>query len=120
MAKLNLNDVIAHDDFIIALCTFLDEFKRSDNRYDMISTPPNGATTCAKNLCMLAGTAHKLANDFGLNIPSWVNDPKYRMPYPVYAFDTQDKAFQEFLISDTPYEFASKNMFVGANAIERV
>ena len=29
MADINLNDVIQHNEFIFALCMFLDEFKRS-------------------------------------------------------------------------------------------
>ena len=120
MAKINLNDVIQHDDFTFALCTFLDEFKRSTNKYEMIESPPHTKGADMKNLCMLAGTAHKLANDYGISIPDWVHDSTFKMPYPIYAFDTKDKEYQDFLLADTPHEFASKNMYVGSNAIDRV
>ena len=120
MAKINLNDVIQHDDFIFALCTFLDEFKRSADKQEMIASPPKAKGADIANLCMLAGTAHKLANDYGIPIPDWVHNPNFKMPYPFYAFGTKNKEYQEFLLADTPHEFSSKNMYVGANAIDRV
>ena len=120
MAKITLADVVQHDDFIFALCSFVDEFKRTADKYEMIAFPPPAAGVELENLCMLAGTAHKLANDFGIPTPEWVSDPKYIMPHPVFAFGTQNEEYQQFLLGDTPYEFSSKNMYVGSNAIERV
>jgi hypothetical protein len=86
----------------------------------MIESPPQTENSDMVKLCMLAGTAHKLANEYGMAVPDWVHDPSFRMPYPVFAFDTMNKEYQEFLLKDTPYEFSSKNMYVGSNAIERV
>ena len=120
MVKINLNDVIQHEDITFALCTFLDEFKRSTNKHEMIASPPQAEGADMKNLCMLAGTAHKLANDHGISIPDWVHDLSSKMPYPIYVFDTKNKEYQEFLLTDTPHEFSSKNMYVGSNAIDRV
>ena len=120
MELINLTDVIKHDNFIFALCTFIDEFKRSPYKHEMIKYPPQKENADMTNLCMLAGTAHKLANDNEIAVPDWVYDPVFKMPYPVFAFNTKNKEYQDFLLKDTPYEFASKNLFVGSNAIERV
>ena len=120
MELMNLTDVITHDDFIFALCTFIDEFKRNPNRYEMIKRPPQNENADTANLCMLAGTVHKLANEYGIGVPDWVYNPLFKMPYPVFAFNTKNKEYQDFLIKDTPYEFSSKNMYVGSDAIERV
>jgi len=120
MGKINLTDVITHKDFIFALCTFIDEFKRNTNRCEMIKDPPQAENADIANMCMLAGAVHKLANEYSLEVPDWVNDPSFIMPYPVFAFNTKNKEYQKFLLNDTPYEFSSKNMYVGSNAIERV
>jgi hypothetical protein len=42
------------------------------------------------------------------------------MPYPAYAFGTTNQEYQDYLINETPYEFASRNIYYGANVIERV
>ena len=121
MASYTLTDVIQHNDFTFALCTFIDEFKRTQDKAQMIETPPSGAEdNNMLNMCLLAGAAHKLAVEYGLNIPEWVYDTSYVMPSPYFAYDTQNKEYQAFLLEDTPYEFASKNLYIGANAMERV
>lgn len=117
---LSLTNVAQYNDFIFALCSFLDEFKRSDNKYEMIEHPPLEDGADRVNLCILAATAHKLANDHQIPVPKWVYGAQYRMPHPIFAFNTTNREYQEFLIEDTPYEFASKNIYHGANAIERV
>ena len=117
---MTLTDVVNHNDFIFALCTFLDEFKRSKDREKMIIHPPSNNNAEKEKICTLAGVAHKLASDYGLDVPDWVHDPIYKMPYPVFAFYTENREYQLFLLQHTPYEFASKNIFCGVNAIERV
>ncbi|MCL2405427.1 MAG: hypothetical protein FWC92_07770 [Defluviitaleaceae bacterium] len=120
MPKYNLSDVIQHDDFTFALCTFIDEFKRSQNKAQMIESPPNAECDSILNLCLLAGLAHKLAVEHGLRIPEWVYDSSYKMPSPYFAYNTQNEEYQAFLLEDTPHEFASRNLFIGANAMGRV
>ena len=117
---MNLTSVITHQNFIFALCTFIDEFKRNDNKIDMIKAPPQVSGADKVQLCILAAVAHKLANEYNVSVPEWVYNSQYKMPYPVFAFETKNKEYQEYLLNDTPYEFASKNIFYGANAIERV
>jgi len=119
MSQYSLSDVIQHDNFTFALCTFLDEFMRSQQKAKMIESPPSVDCDSLLNLCVLAGAAHKLAVEHGLDVPNWVHDSEYKMPSPYFAFDTQNEEYQAFLLEDTPYEFASKNLFIGANAIER-
>ena len=117
---MDLSDIVNYDDFTFALCAFLDEFKRSNSKYDMIKLPPESDSASKENICILAAACHKLANDNKIDVPEWVHDEKYKMPHPVFAFNTKNKEYQEFLLKDTPSEFASKNIFHGSNAIDRV
>ena len=120
---MTLTNVINHDDFIFALCTFLDSFKFSDDKEKMIKSPPeidNTKQIKEENICLLAAAVHKLALEHDIEVPDWVHDSKYTMPSPYFAYDTQNKEYQEFLIKDTPYVFASRNLYVGSNALERV
>jgi len=118
--KIDFSYILSHKDFTLALCSFLDEFKRATNKYAMIESPPPSDGINRENLSLLAAVAHKLANDFDVDVPNWVHDPFYIMPYPVFAFNTQNKEYQEFLREDAPPEFASKNIFHSSSAIERV
>ena len=86
-------------DFISVLCTFLDEFYRTENNQKslLISDEPEIKELDKKQYCNLAATVHKLANDFNLPVPAWVMKEKYFMPYPVYAFNVEDKEGQDLL-----------------------
>ena len=117
---VDLDYVITHDNFTFALCNFLDEFKRNNKKIEMIENPPKSDGANRKNLCILAAVAHKLANDYKLNVPEWVHLPLYRMPYPVFSYDTTNEEFRKFLIDVSPPEFAEKNIYYGPNAIDRV
>ena len=119
-STINFNYILNHKDFTLALCSFLDEFKRSTDRYTMIEYPPPSEGVNRETLCLLAAVTHKLANDFGVAVPDWVHEPFYVMPYPVFAHNTQNKEYQDFLIQDAPPEFASKNIFHSSRAIGRV
>lgn len=87
--RLKLTDVINSGDFAIAFGTFLDGFKQSENKYELIENPPQAENADEVNLCVLAATSHKLANDYGLPVPKWVHDPFYVMSYPVFSHDTK-------------------------------
>jgi len=120
LTHIDLNYVITQKDFTFALCEFVDEFKRSNNKYEMIKYPPTAKSETKENICILAAVVHKLANDYNLSVPEWVNAPLYKMPYPIFAHNTINIEYQEFLIKDSPAEFADKNIFYGSRAIERV
>ena len=117
---MKIADVLQQNDFILALCSFLDDFKRSGGKYSMICDEPDIKAADRINLCVLAAVAHKLSNEYGLKIPEWASKDMYVMPYPVYSFDTKNTEYQKFLFETSPEEFACRNIYYGANAIERV
>jgi len=117
---MKIADVLQYDDFIFALCSFLDSFKLSDDKYEMICDEPEAYETDRASLCILAAVAHKLSNDYSLDMPEWIDKELYIMPYPIYSFDTKNREYQQYLIETSPDEFACRNIYFGANAIERV
>ena len=118
--RMKLTDVVRDDDFLFAASTFLDDFKKAENRYDLVKDEPSGGMIDDVNRCLLAAITHRLCNEYGLTPPPWANNPNYVLPYPVYAHDTTDEDFQRYLIETTPPEFSSRNIFYGANVISRV
>ena len=119
-SRMKLTDVVNHHDFMFAVSTFLDDFKKCDDKHSLIKDEPVSKRTDQASLCFLAAIVHKLSNDHGLTVPSWANDPMYIMPHPVYAHGTINKDYQRYLMETTPNEFALRNIFYGANVIERV
>ena len=109
-------------DYIFAVCTFLDEFyETEDNKKNMLLIDePIGGILDQKKYCNLAAAAHKLANDYKLKIPAWTMQKKYTMPFPVYAFNADDKNDQDFLKITTPDEYKIRNLYLGANVLKRV
>jgi len=120
LQRTKLADVAKHHDFMFAVSTFLDDFKKCDDKYSLIKDEPVNGRLGKVNLCLLAAIVHKLSNEHGLPTPSWANDPGYVMPHPVYAHGTVNKDYQRYLTETTPSEFAARNIFFGANVIERV
>jgi len=118
-AIIGFDYISTHNDFTLALCSFLDEFRRAVDKYKMIEVPPPIEGLGKEQRCLLAAVSHKLANDNAIDVPAWVHEPDYRMPYPVFAFNTKNKEYQDILLRNTPFEFASKNIYHGANAIDR-
>ena len=110
------------NDFIFAFCTFLDEFYAADGeeKIVMLINEPSKGNLNKTQYCMLACAAHKLSNDYKLNIPQWAMKKKYTMPYPIYAFDTKNIEYQEFLRNTSPMEYSSRNVFYGGNVLQRV
>jgi hypothetical protein len=120
---ITLTDVINDDEFKIAVGTWLDNFKTSKFKSEMIAFPPQPCIESEKlqlNLCVLAAAAHKLANDNDIDVPEWVFEPVYFMPFPVFANNTKNPEYQEFLKKDAPHEFASRNIFCSGNILKRV
>jgi hypothetical protein len=110
------------NDFIFAFCTFLDEFYAADGKEKALSLSdePKKSKLNQKQYCTLAAAAHKLANDYGLTVPAWVMQDKFKMPRPVYAFNTSKPEHQEFLRTVTPEEYKMRNLFSGDNVLKRV
>jgi hypothetical protein len=117
---LKLADIPNKRDFELALGNFLDNFRLCGNeekRALICDEPQNGDH---RTRCILAATAHKLANDNALEAPKWALDPKYKMRSPNYAFDTKIAAYRKWLRETAPPEFASRNLFCGENVLSRV
>jgi len=99
---------------------FLDDFQNEEqDKYGMIKDEPQGKEGMERFSCILAATAHKLANDNDLPVPQWVYNKKYVMPYPVYAFDTDIIEFMNHLEKATPVEFKQRNLMLGDNILSR-
>ena len=107
-------------DFTLVFCTFLDDFKQSKNKSELIFEKPLKGTLQNKEYCMLACAAHKLANDNGVEPPEWVYDKTFRLANPAYAFDTNDSEYQTFLKETSPDEYRQRNLFYGRNVLQRV
>ena len=107
-------------DFIFAFCTFLDDFKRSENKSELIAEQPETELLKPVECCMLACAAHKLANDNGIETPFWVYDQKYILQTPVYALNTKNEEYRFFLEQTSPKEYKQRKLFYGANVLMRV
>jgi hypothetical protein len=69
-----------------------------------------------------AAEAEKLAHDYGLQVPGWVNNPLYFLDEPDYAGYTAEQIssrLMESLKKNSPKEFSRRNLFVTANALVR-
>lgn len=107
------------EDMTLCFCQFLDDFKRAPNKEALISEEPVWHHETDKWKYAFAATAHKLANENKIEIPAWTLKPEYISPIPQYAFGITNPEAQEYLRSSTPYEYAMRNLFVGANAAIR-
>lgn len=109
-------------DYIFAFCTFLDEFYEAEynEKSVLLADEPDIGILEQRQYCNLAAAAHKLANDYDLPVPEWVMQDKYIMPYPVYAFNVEDKDDRELLQHTTPNEYTIRNLYLGANILKRV
>ena len=118
-----VNQINSGVDFYIAMGDFLDEFYRQDTgaRQAMIMDEPTGHTNVNReHAALFAAAAHKLANDYGLNVPKWVMSKKYRITDKPY-FDCNAKGNLRLLFMyKSPIEFKFRNLFVDENFLARV
>ena len=116
---MEIKDVLNHNDFILALCMFLDNFKQSNIKESLIENEPT-AKASKEHKCILAAVAHKLSNENNLNVPAWTMKKKYIMEYPIYSHNTTNIEYQNYLKTVSPYEFSIRNIYIGEDAIKRV
>lgn len=125
MKRLSIKDVseqLYSEDEKLLYGQFLDDFyheESSEGRYNLIKDEPNFINDKEIFMCILAGTAQKLANDYSLDIPKWVFDEKYILKKAYYTLNTKNPKFQEYLIETTPLEYKSRNLFVGETILDR-
>ena len=114
------------EDFYIVLGDFLDEFYRQEGaaaRQAMIAASPPASASASvsrEHAALLAASAHKLANDYGLDVPDWVMDKKYKLVDEPY-FDCNALGNLRLLFMyKSPTEFKYRNLFVDENFLMRV
>jgi len=111
------------ENFYIVLGDFLDEFYGSDaaKRIAMIAEAPETHPNVSReHAALLAATAHKLANDYDLDVPTWVMDKKFILADKPY-FDCNAKGNLRLLFMYiSPTEFKHRNLFVDENFLMRV
>jgi hypothetical protein len=119
-----LENAASGEDFYLLLGDFLDEFYHADKeiRQKMIENRPNGMAMQNKSeyLSFAASTAHKLANDYKLDVPSWVFEKTYYLTDTPF-FGCQARGNLRLLFMYTsPAEFKHRNLFVDENVLKRV
>ena len=107
------------EDITLAFNQFLDDFSHASEKSALIEKEPEWSEDPGRWRFDFAATAHKLDHDHGLPVPMWALGDKYVSEVPLYAFDTENPEFQEYLRSTTPREFASHNLFLGENILTR-
>jgi hypothetical protein len=100
---------------------FLDDFRNEKtDKYSLIKDEPPAKNGMELFACILAATAHKLANDNGLPVPDWVWKNRYISSKAEYAFDTGIEDYKRHLELTSPAEFTTRNLFFGDNIISRI
>ncbi|MDR1978025.1 MAG: hypothetical protein LBQ42_04760 [Synergistaceae bacterium] len=101
---------------------FLDEFYKTtpEIQAKMLGEPPENMDR-QEYVPFLASTAHKLANDHGLDPPRWVFEKRCYLPgrSPYFACNAKSKLRLLFMYK-SPAEFKHRNLFVDENALGRV
>jgi hypothetical protein len=110
-------------DFYIKLGDFLDEFYSADweTKGRMIAERPAETPQMKREfLPFAAAAAHKLANDFGLDVPLWVFEKRcYLDDMPFFGCNAKGDLRLWFMYK-SPTEFKHRNMFVDENVLSRV
>lgn len=111
------------EDFYIVLGDFLDEFYCRDNtsRQVMIAEEPaNYISVRREHAALLAASVHKLADDYGLPVPEWVMDKKYKLTNQPYFDCNATGNLRLLFMYKSPTEFKYRNLFVDENFLMRV
>jgi hypothetical protein len=110
------------NDFYLLLGDFLDEFRGAALKIKeaMLNDAPENMANM-EYVPFLASTAHKLANDCGLEPPRWVFAKRCYLPgaQPYFACNSKGKLRLLFMYKSPP-EFKHRNLFVDENVLARV
>ena len=126
--KRLLGNTLKGANFYILLGDFLDEFYRAavSEKQKMIDDPPPHSHPRSEEFngreihAFAAATAHKLANDYCLEVPPWVFDKKYYMTdKPFFGCGAKGELRLLFMYK-SPAEFKHRNLFVDENVLSRV
>jgi hypothetical protein len=103
------------------LADFLDEFKELPHGDAFLEEPPLLGLNAPERRWIdayLAAVAEYLCGRHGLRRPSWLRGPARFLEDPSFACRTRTGRL--FLLKDSPAAFKSRNLFVSANALDRV
>ncbi|MCL2212457.1 MAG: hypothetical protein FWB93_01300 [Oscillospiraceae bacterium] len=122
MRKVLQNTALGKD-FYLLLGDFLDAFYRAENseRQAMIKEIPceTGLQCPQEILAFAAATAHKLANEYKLDVPRWVFDKRFYSVKPHFGCGAKGNLRLLFMYK-SPAEFKHRNLFVDENVLVRV
>jgi hypothetical protein len=103
------------------LADFLDEFREQPGEGAFVEEPSllglNAPERCWID-AYLAAVAEYLCGRHGLRHPAWLKGAARFLDDPSFA--SRSRAGRLFLLKDSPAAFKSRNLFVSANALERV
>ena len=119
-----LDNAWSGGNFYVLLGDFLDEFYKApaSEKQKMVDDPPSGpGLLCGREIrAFAAASAHKLANDHCLEVPSWVFEKKYYMAdMPFFGCGAKGDLRLLFMYK-SPAEFKHRNLFVDENVLSRV
>lgn len=107
--------------FLGELADFLDDFRIAPGEAALRDEPTRLAGALVRGAWMdayLAASADFLASRHGLPKPAWAFGPSRSLDAPVFACRSKEACV--FLLKDAPAAFKSRNLFVSANALDRV
>jgi len=112
------------NDFSLSLRGFLDVFYSCKNDKDKMFAlikrePKNHKSVPDYQYAMCAATANKLANDFGIKVPSWVWKNRYYMK-EMYFGSIRKGRLRMYNMLYSPAEFKHRGLFVDENILMRV
>lgn len=125
MKLLSISDVVSQasqNDKELLFGQFLDDFyyeKETEKKYTLIKDEPAYLPGEDVFMCMLAAAAHKLANDYGLEIPDWIMKSQYFLEEKHYAFETENQEYRAYLEKTTPEEYKMRNLMLGDTVLQR-
>ena len=112
----------AGEDFYLLLGDFLNAFYRAaDSEKPPMFTDAPDEMNQREYLPFLASTAHKLADDFRLQVPGWVFEKRCYLPdtKPYFACNATGN-LRLWFIDNSPLAFKQRNLFVDENVLIRV
>jgi len=66
-----------------------------------------------------AGLVEFLTKEQSIDTPDWVFEKKYYLSDPVFPTKIKNTLFRLITVIETPLEFKSRNIFIGANTFDR-
>ena len=121
--RIVINKAAAGEDFYLLLGDFLDEFYRSEQpvrRLMLLERPEDINHGKRELISFAAATAHKLANDYSLDVPDWVFEKRcYLYDEPFFACGVKGNLRLLFMYKSPP-EFKHRNLFVDEHVLLRV